>query len=689
MTRTTLLLLPLMLLACGCTGGAAGDPSDDVGAREAKSRHGSDFDVEIAQAAEIGEGLVGKPDEIVVVERGRGYDGSGAPRGGELRARVDGEEREIPLPLEHTDVKGRITLHVASVTVRQRYGNPFREKIEAVYVFPLPQNAAVTDFVMQIGERRIRGIIREREEARRIYLAARREGYVASLLTQERPNIFTQSVANIEPGKRIDVEIAYFNTLRYRDGEYEFVFPMVVGPRFNPPGSTDGVGAVPRGGTGTSGQATEVPYLRPGEISAHAISLAVEIDAGVRIGEPESPSHGIDVRRAGDQTVRVSLKEVDRIPNRDFVLRYRVAKDEAYGALKTFRDDRGGYFTLMLQPPATLDDLPRQAREMIFVVDCSGSMEGEPLAACKRAMRRCLERLGPNDTFQVIRFSDTASAMGRRPVRATAANVNRGRRYVSDLRSDGGTMMIRGIRAALDAPRDSERYRIVSFMTDGYIGNEREILGEVRARVGEARIFSFGVGNSVNRYLLERMAQAGRGVAAYVSTDESSGRAVDGLYRRIERPAMTDIEIDWGAMEVHETYPHPMTDLFVGSPVVVAGRFRGEGRTVVKVKGKVGGRPTEMAVAVDLDAGDATHEALAKLWARARIAGLSDRMTHETGVPGLADEVRDTALEFGLVSRFTAFVAVDSTRRTEGGHGTTVPVPVPVPEGTRYETTVR
>ncbi|MCZ6794741.1 MAG: VIT domain-containing protein, partial [Planctomycetota bacterium] len=368
MMRLTL-LLPLMLAACGSY-------------LESKASESA------VRVLDAGRDF----DEIVVVERGMASSGSDELRGGELRAKVDGDEREVPLPLEHTDVKGRITLHVASVTVRQRYGNPYSEKIEAVYVFPLPQNAAVTDFVMQIGERRIRGIIREREEAQRIYLAARRQGYVASLLTQERPNIFTMSVANIEPGKRIDVEITYFNTLRYSDGEYEFVFPMVVGPRFNPPGSTDGVGAVPRGGTGTSGQATEVSYLRPGEISPHLVSLTVEIDAGVRLEEIESPSHSVDVRRTGGDTVKVSLKENDRIPNRDFVLRYRVAKDHVYGVLKTFRDDRGGYFTLMLQPPGTLDDLPRQAREMIFVVDCSGSMQGKPLAACKRAMRRCLKR---------------------------------------------------------------------------------------------------------------------------------------------------------------------------------------------------------------------------------------------------------------------------------------------------------
>jgi Ca-activated chloride channel family protein len=359
------------------------------------------------------------------------------------------------------------------------------------------------------------------------------------------------------------------------------------------------------------------------------------------------------------------------------------------GALRTFRDERGGFFTLVLHPPQALDDVPRQPREMVFVVDCSGSMQGEPLAACKRAMRRCLRRLDANDTFQIVRFSNTASALGPKPVPATPANLERGRRFVDGLATEGGTMMIHGIRAALDAPRDSERYRIVSFMTDGFIGNEREILAEVHARVGDSRIFSFGVGNSVNRYLLERMAQAGRGAAAYVRIDEDGERAVDGLYRRLERPALTDVEVDWGGMGATDVFPEALPDLFVGRPLVVAGRFRGQGRTEVRVRGRMGGRPAEVAIPVDLDDPAATHEAIAKLWARARIASLDARMDRGGDERELAGAIRDTALEHGLVSAFTAFVAVDSTRRTEGDHGTTVPVPVPVPQGTPYETTVR
>jgi hypothetical protein len=251
-------------------------------------------------------------------------------------------DRFVALPLAHTDVDATITGYIASVTVNQQFQNPYDGKIEAAYVFPLPQNAAVSGFVMTIGERRIRGIIREREEAERIYREARRQGYNAALLTQERPNIFTQRVANIEPGKAIDVDITYYNTLAYTDGWYEFVFPMVVGPRFNPPGATDGVGAVSLGSDGASGQQTEVKYLRPNERSGHDISLELTIDAGVRIEELECRSHVVRTSHLSSTQTYITLSPHDRIPNKDFVLRYRVAGEQPRASLVTHRDERGG-----------------------------------------------------------------------------------------------------------------------------------------------------------------------------------------------------------------------------------------------------------------------------------------------------------------------------------------------------------
>ena len=543
------------------------------------------------------------------------------PGSGAMLAMI--EEREIPLPLKHTGVKGQISGYIATVHVTQQFHNPYDEKIEAVYVFPLPQNAAVNEFIMVIGERRIRGIIRERREAEEIYAEARRQGHVASLLTQERPNIFTQKVANIEPGKAIDVDIKYFNTLAYVDGWYEFVFPMVVGPRFNPPGSTDGIGAVGRGRTGLSGQKTEVQYLKPNERSGHDIALALDIDAGVVIEELKCPTHAVANDTESPTKRHVQLSPLDSIPNKDFVLRYKVAGRTVKSALVTHRNERGGFFTLMLYPPDDLQTLTRTPMEMVFVLDCSGSMRGKPIAKAKDAIKRTLRKLGPDDTFQVIRFSQSVSQFGPEPVPATKANVRKALAYVDRLKGSGGTMMIQGVKAALDFPHDDERFRFVCFMTDGYIGNETEILAAVHERLGASRIFSFGVGNSVNRYLLDRMAKLGKGAVAHVGLDDSSSEIVDRFYDRISHPALTDLAIDWGTMAVEDVYPSRLPDLFVGRPLIVTGRFQGQRDTTIRVTGLVGDATRRIEIPAKLNSATTTHPGIACVWARKKIEQLA------------------------------------------------------------------
>jgi Ca-activated chloride channel homolog len=612
---------------------------------------------------------------------------SDAPPCGMLTAKHLTGSIEVPLPLAHTDVKAWIAGYIATVRVRQQYHNPFDEKIEAVYVFPLPQNAAINEFVMTIGERRIRGIIREREEAERIYREARSQGYLASLMTQERPNIFTQSVANIEPNKNIDIEIRYFHTLSHLDGWYEFVFPMVVGPRFNPPGQTDGVGAVARQHSGLSGQATEVPYLRPKERSGHDISLTVEIDAGVTIEEAVCPSHAVAMKSQTPHRTQVSLSPLDAIPNKDFVLRYRVAGDQIKSALLVQQEDDLNYFTLMIHPPMRLTSLPRSPMEMIFVLDCSGSMSGRPIEQAKLAIERGIKQLQPDDTFQIIRFSNNASQLGDKPLVATKSNVHRGIEYLRSLHGSGGTMMIEGIRAALDFPHDARRLRFVSFMTDGYIGNEAQILGEVHKRLGSSRIFSFGVGSSPNRYLLSRMAKLGNGAVAYVALDDHAGKVMDLFFERISHPAMTEINIDWDGVEVTDVFPERIPDLFVGRPVVVTGRSRGALPNTIQISGRVGDQERVIPVSIDSASNVSSHKGIASVWARTKIANLHDRSTWQPHA-NLTEQIRQVALEYGLVSAYTAFVSVDSSARSAGDHGTTVKVAVPVPEGVRYETTV-
>lgn len=607
------------------------------------------------------------------------------PGTGGLLARTPENQQPIAIPLKHTDVKTDIAGYIATVDVTQNYHNPFSSKIEAVYVFPLPHNAAINEFVMTIGQRKIRGIIRERAEAERIYQEARGQGYVASLLTQERPNIFTQSVANIEPGKQIDIHIRYFHTLAYEDGWYAWHFPMVVGPRFNPPGSSDGIGAVARNQPGASGQKTEVQYLKPTERSGHDISLAVHLDAGVKIEQIEVPSHRADTH-AAESTADVTLSRSDSIPNKDFVLRYRVAGDQLKSAILASNDEKGGYFTLMLYPPQSLNALPRRAIELVYVIDCSGSMGGQPIAQAKAAIRHSLSKMRPDDTFQVIRFSNDAQAMSDRPLSFSRDNVSRALVYLDQPYGGGGTMMIEGIRKALDAPRDPSRLRFVCFMTDGFIGNETQILGEIHQRIGDSRIFSFGVGSSVNRYLLDHMAKMGRGAVAYLALNQKAEPVMDAFFERISHPALTDISIDWGDMRVSDIYPAQIPDLFVGRPVILTGRFSGNGTAQIRVKGKVGGENEQIPLALNLDK-TARRDALRPVWARMKIADLADQSTWQDN-PDLPAQIKSLALEHNLMSAFTAFVAVDATQKTAGDYGTSVAVPVPTPEGTRYDTTV-
>ncbi|MFK7789317.1 MAG: VIT and VWA domain-containing protein [Phycisphaeraceae bacterium] len=606
---------------------------------------------------------------------------------------ADQEPTLVPMPLKHTDVKASVTGYIATVDVQQQFHNPFDSKIEAVYQFPLPQDAAVSEFVMEVGppddRRQIRGIIREKQEAERIYNQARAQGFNASLLSQIRPNLFEQKVANIEPGKQIDINIRYFNTLGYADGWYSFTFPMVVGPRYNPPGSIDPVNAVANDKGRLSGQTnngTSISYLRPTERSGHDINVTLDIDAGVSIEEAKCLTHTVSAKNLSNSPnqIRVNLSPNDTIPNKDFVFAFRVAGKQMKSGLVTHTDAQGdNYFTLMLYPPADLKQLDRQPMEMVFVLDCSGSMSGEPMQQSKDAMTHALKQLRPTDTFQVIRFSNNASSLGPKPLPATPENIKRALRYVDGLSGSGGTQMIEGIKAALDFPHDRERYRVVTFLTDGYIGNEKQILSEMNQRIGEARVFSFGVGSSTNRFLLDRMAKVGRGASAYLLPDVSGKDIMDLYFDRISHPALTDLSISYGAAQVSEVYPQRIPDLLVGRPVILTGKYTGD-LSDIRITGTAGRRDLTLAINANKRA---THPALAQVWARRKIADLMDTMTVQ-GNNELQPVVLSTALQYNLVSAYTSFLAVDASRYTAGNQGTTVNQALPTPEGVKYDTAV-
>lgn len=614
-----------------------------------------------------------QPDPADAIREGRLVTESGGAR--------------IDVPLEHTDVRIAIDGFLAEATVTQRFHNPYPTKIEAVYLFPLPTGAAVSAMRIASGDRAIDGEIQERAQATRVYEAARARGQIAALLAQERPNLFTQSVANLEPGAAIDVTLHYVQRLDYQDGGYEVVFPMVAGPRYVPGGA--GHAGAGHGAGQRDAAAVQPTVLPAGVRSSHDISLAVELDAGVPIGDIASNSHRIRVARppGAPARARVEIEPGDTIPNKDFVLRYRVAgAAPAFGAL-AYRGDPAapGSFVLIAQPPAAPPPAQIAPREIVFVLDTSSSMRGAPLDKAVQLIRAVLAGLGPDDTYQIVRFDDAASALGPAPIANRPRNLALTRVWLDALDAGGATEMTTGIAAALAVPHDPLRLRIVAFLTDGYVGNEDEIIRLVGARAGDARLFAFGVGSAVNRYLLEEVAAAGRGTAQFVRPDEPTAAAVAAFERRIAAPVLTDIAIDWGGLAVSDIAPRTVPDLFARQPLAIAGRYARGGTAVVTIRGKQAGRAVRFEVPVDLPdrARTGDHPAIATVWARARIAELSRRLLRATDPAdqrAIERQIIDLSIASHVLTQLTAFVAVDRSRITRGGPARRVAVPVEVPD---------
>ncbi len=558
----------------------------------------------------------------------------------------------VDIPLEHTEVAIKVDGFLADATVTQRFHNPWKTKIEAVYLFPLPEHAAITDLTIVVGPRRIRGAIHERSKAKQIYEAARDEGLVAALMTQERPNLFTQSLANLEPDATIDVTIHYVERLAYTDGGYEVVFPMV---------------AVPRVG----GAASVQPQVLPaGQRSAHDIALSVDLDAGMPIEAIASPSHRIVV-----DGKHVRIADGDTIPNKDFVLRYQVAGAATkFGAL-SHRDGTEGSFLFIAQPPRAPAVIA--PREIVFALDTSSSMRGAPLAKAKELIRRVVATLRPDDTFQIVRFDDSASALGSAPIANKPNNIAVALDWLARLDAAGGTEMTTGIDAALALPHDPARLRIVAFVTDGYVGNEDEILKDVATHAGASRLFAFGVGSAVNRYLLDELASIGRGTAQFVRPDEDTTAAVEAFRARIDAPILTDIAVDWGGLAVADVTPRALPDLFAGQPLVISGHYARGGSATVTVRGRQDGRDVSFAVPVALADADGTHPAIATVWARRRIAELSRDLIKKED-PAKVNEIIALSLRYHILTQYTAFVAVDDSHKTTGDAKRVV-VPVEIP----------
>jgi Ca-activated chloride channel homolog len=474
-------------------------------------------------------------------------------QGGALKAFDKDGKPTGECPLKHTEVKAQVSGFLSRVTVTQDFENNFPEKIEAVYTFPLPQTAAVDDLTMLIGERAIKGKIMRREDAQSAYAAAKQIGKIATLLDQERANIFTQQVANILPGQRIRVRISYVETLKYDDGAYEWSFPMVIAPRYTP-------AATDEQDTNQVTDASRIsPPSAPGVRAGHDISLEIDLDAGVPIVGVNSDSHETEVQQINERRAVVRLKDRATIPNKDFLLTYRVAGAAINDAVLTHRSERGGFFTLILQPPQRVAAEDVMPKELVFVLDTSGSMNGFPLAKAKETMDLALNNVYPHDTFNLITFAGETKILFSEPVLATPENLSKAKRFLADRKSEGGTEMMKAIDAALK-PSDSQQHvRIVCFMTDGLVYNDEAILAAVK-KYSNARVFAMGFSNAPNRYLLDKMAEYGRGEVDYVPETGDTSAAAQRFNERIRNPLLTDIAIDWSGLPVKDVYRSRFVD---------------------------------------------------------------------------------------------------------------------------------
>jgi Ca-activated chloride channel family protein len=577
-------------------------------------------------------------------------------------------------PLKHTDVHAAVSGFIARVNVRQEFENNFKEKIEAVYTFPLPQNAAVDDMTMHVGNRTVKGKILRREDAQIVYESAKEQGYVASLLDQERPNIFTQSVANIMPGEKVTVEISYVETLKYEEGFYEFVFPMVVGPRYMP-ASMSG-----------SRDASRIPSQSPpkGVRAGHDISIEVKVDAGVPVESFVSPSHQIEKATMSASNSIIKLKNQSVIPNKDFILRYDVAGKKINDAVLTHGNGKSGFFTMILQPPdrVTFEDV--MPKELVFVLDTSGSMEGFPIEKAKECMRLALDNLYPQDTFNLITFAGDTRILFDKPVAATNENLRKAKAFLAASTGYGGTEMMKAIKAALN-PSDSQNHvRIVCFMTDGYVGNDMEIIAEIQ-RHANARVFSFGIGSSVNRFLLDKMAEEGRGEVEYVSLNDDGSAAAKRFHERVRNPLLTDIKIDWNGLPVADVYPERISDLFSAKPVILYGRYTAPASGTIRLKGMMSGREVVREIPVNFSENQSSHDVLATLWARTRVDDLMRPryagIQNDNADCNIQEMITQLGLEFRLMTQFTSFVAVEEMTITDGGVPRRIDVPIELPEG--------
>ena len=574
-------------------------------------------------------------------------------------------------PLKETNVSVNINGIFAETFVTQTYSNEGQEPINATYVFPASSRVTIHGMKMEIGDEIITAKIKEKEEARHDYEQAKSEGKSASLLEQQRPNVFTMDVANVMPGDIIRIELHYTEMITPTDGIYQFVFPTVAGPRYTSP-------SVPKSLKAETWIAS--PFLRLGDTPREKYNINVNLSAGVPITDLQCGSHKIDVAWDNQTSARISLSNPEEFAgNRDFILDYKLTGTEISSGLMLGTGESENFFLLMVQPPERYTPETIPPREYIFILDVSGSMYGFPLDTSKELIRDLAGSLRESDRFNVILFSDSLIQMSPESVPATAENVQKAFALIDNEEGGGGTELAPALETALAIPAAPGAARSVIAITDGYISGEREIFDIIGRNIGTTNFFSFGIGSSVNRYLIDGIAKTGLGESFVVTDPSEAASTADRFRTYIQSPVLTDVQVTYDGFDVYDIEPPTLSTLFASRPIVLFGKWKGEPSGTIHITGKTGGRDyaedIPVSAAIPLEA----NNIIQYLWARTRVERLTDYGITEDLQANAKKEVTELGLRYSMMTPYTSFIAVTEKVRNTEGKSTDVKQPLPIP----------
>ncbi len=587
-------------------------------------------------------------------------------------------------PLKSTDVITNINGVIAETYVTQTYANEGDVPINARYVFPTASDVTVHGMKMEIGNQVITAKIKEKEEAKEEFETAKSEGKSASLLEQKRPNVFTMDVANIMPGDAVHIELHYTQLITPTEGIYEFVFPTVVGPRYAAPSSADDNNTDNNDDNdSSSGNASNdwaaSPYLPDGAAPLGDYHITVNLSTGVPIADLSCKTHEVSVAMDSESKARITLSNPeDYAGNRDFILKYRLTGDSIQSGLVLTGGESENYFMLMVQPPEhyTPDEIP--PREYIFVLDVSGSMNGYPLDTAKKLINDLADDLKETDRFNLILFANEATLLSEKSMTATSQNIQAALKLVDEQMGGGGTSLLPALNDAISIPKADESARSIVIITDGYISNEQEIFETIEENMDTASFFPFGIGSSVNDYLIKGIAATGLGEAFIVTDSADADDCAERFRTYIEAPLLTDITVNFDGFDIYDTEPSTPSILYAQKPIVLFGKWRGTPSGTITVSGKSGSQSYIQEIPVTDAAVDTQNEALRYLWARTRldrIAGFGSIRNDSS----TKEEITRLGLEYNMTTPYTSFIAVVDTIRNTEGESTDVDQALPLP----------